>query len=134
HAGNDGLAADQRAGEVDIDDVPQRCEWNLDESRDRAEYAGIVDQDVDGSERAYHALDSRVHVPLIGHVANAEHVRPRGARVRRSAVEHRDAGAGCLQPCDDRAADATRAAGNDGGTVGQVDVVHVGAAVTAASS
>ena len=91
--------------------------------------AGVVHQDVDRPERARHALEQRGHGRLARDVAlprpraaaagldGCDHV---GRRVRPLFVGDADSRAAFRQQFGDAAADAARAAGDDGDTAGEL--------------
>ena len=131
HAGDDRLAAIERAGEVDADHLVPLLGRVLPGLGDRPGDAGVVDEDVDLAEGVKRLVagaldggivgdvDGRPRSPCPGSAVPSPSSRRapcRGPRWRRSAPPRE-------QTLDHGAADALGAAGHDGGTAGEI-VLH----------
>ena len=123
HAGRDGLGAEDDAVQVDVDDPPGHLVGLLEHRPERHD-AGVVDEDVDRSDRGDLLQErgprGRVgDVERSGHDAVAELVGDGAGQVG-VAVADRHAGALTGEPGGGGAADAAGTSGDDDGQAGDV--------------
>ena len=125
HVGQDGLAAVERAGEVDLEDAVPRVGVDLEERAEAVE-AGVVDEHRRCAERRADLVDRGVESGPVGHVHGEADGRAAGGddlgrRVVGGvavAVEHRHRQAVGGEPLGDGEADARAAPGDDGRALG----------------
>src|SRR3984893_6278590 len=129
HSGRNRLAADEGAIEIDAQHLAPFVEVGFPHGLVDACDAGIVDEDVDLAERFQRFVAGLFHRGEIGNVAlegadgRADFLRG-PFREGQVVIPDRDLRAGGDEALGDRAPKTLRAAGDDGATAVQIDLVH----------
>src|SRR5580693_6418895 len=129
HRRHDRLAADEGAVEIDAQHLAPLLEIGLPYRLVDAGDTGIVDEDIDLAERLQRVVAGLFHRGQVGHVdlergdGGADLFR-RLLGQRLVMVPDRDLGAGGHKALRDRAPKPLRAAGYDGASAVEIDLVH----------
>jgi hypothetical protein len=123
-ARDDRLAAQEDAGQVDVDDLTHSSTVSSQARLVGPGDAGVVDQDVEAPERRLRLFRGGLDVGQAGHIDGDRVRRPleragRLAQGRFHPCPQADAGARGQQAFGDGQADAAGGAGDDGGLAGQ---------------
>ncbi len=127
HPREDGPAAEESAGQVDVDHLPPLLDRHLRHPVLR-HHAGVVDQGVELAETLDHRRDHRLHLALVADVGRERLRLPTGGVDRGDGgggtfgaieIADRDVGAGLGTGEGDRGADPTAGTGDQHGATGE---------------
>jgi hypothetical protein len=126
---HDGATAQERSGQVDLDDAAPEIERKIHHRRALAGDAGGVHQDVDAVVFCNGLGGAACHCCLVGHVelgnTSVRQRRLGGVQRARIKIPQHHRRAGLVHALRGDEADSAGPAGDDGDAVGKVDLVHV---------